>query len=122
MTNPTEGPWEIGPDETWHRCRNGTINNLKGKGIARYTLGKDGDANARLIVAAGTAAQQAKDLGFDPIAAVEALPTLLDALAFYADPSNHTEDIPDFYSEMDFAAVAYAALDKARAKKDIDNA
>jgi len=35
---------------------------------------------ARLIAAAGTAAQEVKDTGYDPIAAVEALPKLLDAL------------------------------------------
>lgn len=38
------------------------------------------DANARLIAAAGTAATAAEDMGYDGIAAVEALPELLEAL------------------------------------------
>jgi len=36
-------------------------------------------ANARLIAAAGTAAQQAREMGYNPVAAVEALPNLLSA-------------------------------------------
>lgn len=36
--------------------------------------------HARLIAAAGTAAQEAKEMGYDPVAAVEALPDLLMAL------------------------------------------
>jgi hypothetical protein len=33
--------------------------------------------HARLIAAAGTAAQEAKEMGYDPVAAVKALPELL---------------------------------------------
>jgi len=40
----------------------------------------DWRANARLIAAAGTAAQEAKEMGYDPHKAVEALPELLEAL------------------------------------------
>jgi len=36
-------------------------------------------ANARLIAAAGTAAQEAKEMGYDPQKAVEALPKLIEA-------------------------------------------
>jgi len=39
----------------------------------------DWRANARLIAAAGTAAQQAKEMGYDPQKAVEALPELIEA-------------------------------------------
>ena len=38
---------------------------------------KEALANARLIAAAGTAAQEAKEMGYDPQKAVEALPELL---------------------------------------------
>jgi hypothetical protein len=41
---------------------------------------KEALANARLIAAAGTAAQEAKEMGYAPVAAVEALPELLKAL------------------------------------------
>jgi hypothetical protein len=40
------------------------------------------EANARLIAAAGTAAQEAEEMGYDPQKAVEALPELLEALEF----------------------------------------
>jgi len=36
--------------------------------------------DAPIIAAAGTAAQEAKEMGYDPVAAVEALPELLEAL------------------------------------------
>jgi len=38
---------------------------------------KEALANARLIAAAGTAAQEAKEMGYDPVAVVEAVPQML---------------------------------------------
>ena len=43
-------------------------------------FGETALGRARLIAAAGTAAQEAKEMGYDPAAAVEALPELLNAL------------------------------------------
>jgi len=78
---PTPGPWQLG-----HQRRE-----VFGKG--GYTLvhsrptamlsdlserqAKEIKANARLIAAAGTAAHEAREMGYDPVKAVEALPELL---------------------------------------------
>jgi hypothetical protein len=76
---PTRGPWEIDLE--------------LGAGDS-FVWGPDGDAvailaarpsteekkdNARLIAATGTAAQEAREMGYDPQKAVEALPELLKA-------------------------------------------
>jgi hypothetical protein len=46
-------------------------------------------ANAGLIAAAGTAAQEAKDMGYDAQKAVEALPKILEALEDTAEMMDH---------------------------------
>ena len=89
---PTPGPWTTGhggnpngkPTSTikthpdgGHHLGNHTYH-VADANMARPEAEKL--ANARLIAAAGTAAQEAKEMGYDPVAAVEALPELLEAL------------------------------------------
>jgi len=77
---PTPGPWEtdvtpngdFSADIIADREVVGTVNNPAG-GISRGNW----KANARLIAAAGTAAQEAKEMGYDPVAVVEAVPQML---------------------------------------------
>lgn len=65
--------------------------------------------NARLIAAAGTAATKAQEMGYDGIAAVEALPELLD-LARMAASTLTVEP-------MALLATARTALAKARGER-----
>jgi len=53
--------------------------------------GQEPVANADLIVAAFNAAQEAKEMGYDPVAAVEVLPELLKALEDGVDAAKHAE-------------------------------
>jgi hypothetical protein len=51
------------------------------------------DANARLIAAAGAAAHECAEMGYDPIEAVRALPQVLRALAsMHDDPNTYADD------------------------------
>jgi len=86
---PTRGPvliehdhWLVDPD---HDERFGVtsvaVNALDTAYIpCDQTATKESEANAHLIAAAFNAATAAADLGFDPIAALEALPELLKAI------------------------------------------
>jgi hypothetical protein len=71
---PTPGPWKI-EDGHWD------VEVTKGEYvIATAHVAVPNGAlkeNARLIAAAGTAAQEAKEMGYDPQKAVEAVPDLL---------------------------------------------
>jgi hypothetical protein len=50
--------------------------------IESYPDPQTANDRARLIAAAGTAAQEVKEMGYDPQKAVEVLPELLEALEF----------------------------------------
>jgi len=73
---PTPGPYQM--IETWHGNKM-----LDAEGQIRsickvYDTGREADSkNVALIKAAFEAAQEAKGMGYDPVAAVEALPELL---------------------------------------------
>jgi hypothetical protein len=75
----TSGPWEV-QDQPWE------MDIVSGDYAVATVHGfaKDGtiEGNAALIAAAGTAAQEAKEMGYDPQKAVEALPKLLEALEY----------------------------------------
>ena len=43
--------------------------------------------------------------------AADRIEQLEAALRFYAEPWKHVDQIPDFYSELDFAETARAALE-----------
>ena len=107
MTDPTEGPWQYQEEsDTYTHIVRGPNNRFICQ-LPQDTTGKS-EAIARLIAAAGTAAQAAKDLGFDPIAAVEALPELLEVLENGITRMGCT--FPGYND-------AIAALDKARTRK-----
>jgi hypothetical protein len=71
----TSGPWEA-EDQPWE------MDVVSGDYAVATVHGfaKDGtiEGNAALIAAAGTAAQEAKEMGYDPQKAVEALPVGLE--------------------------------------------
>ena len=74
---PTAGPWEAVTIE-----KEGTWVDVEGEEVevARMSIpGKEGVANARLIAAAGTAASKLSE-EYDPVAVVEALPSLITVL------------------------------------------
>lgn len=89
-SKPTPGPWaEVwfgsGPERgRW--VRQHTLSNVPM--IARVSGAdrmldadsEEADANAHLIAAAGTAASEVADMGYDPVEAVKALPQALRAL------------------------------------------
>jgi len=77
---PTPGPWQIrhgvvfSPEHRAGMCEIATI-------LASTPSQQDeANANACLIAAAGTAAQEAKEMGYDPQRAVEALPKILNQI------------------------------------------
>ena len=78
---PTPGPWEVnhdGPCPSVH-AKDSSDSIAAVLLSANPSSDRDVEANARLIVVAGTAAQEAVEMGYDPVAAVEALPELLKA-------------------------------------------
>jgi hypothetical protein len=89
---PTGGPWEfdleLGAADSFVWGPDGDAVAIMG---ARASV-EEKKANARLIAAAGTAAQEAKEMGYDPVSAVQALPELLDtlrAIAVEEERPNH---------------------------------
>ena len=109
MTDPTEGPCFVENNQVWHENGLACI----AEAYSGVALQVDPDqnqqeANARLICIAFNAAHAAKELGFDPIAAIEALPFLLEKLEKIQNCSHHKTAW----------SIATAALDKARTRKD----
>ncbi|MCS3610939.1 hypothetical protein [Salinibacter ruber] len=86
---PTPGTWEhdlnpldgIDGRSIFGRDKDGNLFVIANLNVPEQGL-LEGDwrENARLIAAAGTAAQEAKEMGYDPQKAVEALPGLLAVL------------------------------------------
>jgi len=107
-------PWDPEPPE-------------RGDGIAHaHVWGSDGDLvatvcdnpvygetaydRARLIAAAGTAAQEARDMGYDPVAVQKALPKILSAaeeLLERVEDDCRVRNITP-YDEPSFTALEYA--------------
>jgi len=77
---PTPGPWKVEQGTVISQSERGHIKHIANLLASHPAAMAECDANARLIAAAGTAAQEAADMGYDPVAAVEALPELLEAL------------------------------------------
>lgn len=80
---------------------------------------QEAEANSVLIAAAFNAAEEARKMGFDPIAAIQALPKVLDALGTLlkgADSVGGYEWDADeeFYGGRELASIALAA---ARTRK-----
>jgi hypothetical protein len=83
QAEPTPGPWEVnhdGPCPSVH-AKDSSDSIAAVLLSADPSSDRDVEADARLIAAAGTAAQEAKEMGYDPIAAMEALPELLNLAA-----------------------------------------
>jgi len=88
QAQPTPGPWQIATSCSYRRIVNDrmspvcvpTVQSADGHPDLYFPNGGVNGPDARLIAAAGTAAQEAKEMGYDPVAAVEALPDLLMAL------------------------------------------
>lgn len=83
-------PWtarRIKPDEKIPAIGESAVWGSDGDLVAAVSVGMTGDGlesaydRARLIAAAGTAAHEARDMGYDPVAAVESLPELLNLAA-----------------------------------------
>jgi len=78
---PTPGPWKASDDAGGFVIAvkaNGGFYQIADCGRGPSIQEDEGEANARLIAAAGTAAQEAKEMGYDPQKAVEALPVGLE--------------------------------------------
>lgn len=112
-TEPTPGPWKQadGSADHLHVGENAVVKELKSGGCAiiakcNRVFGDsnypecEGDSrvNAALIAAAGTAAQEAKEMGYDPQKAVEATKKMLMALENIrhgAKPNSHLERLAE---------------------------
>ena len=71
-------PWEPeGPDQNGHAHVWGLDGDLVATVCDNPVYGETAEDRARLIAAAGTAAQEAREMGYDPVAAVEAFPQIL---------------------------------------------
>jgi len=85
---PTPGPWEvITYDRVGHGGKDYTVD-MEGWDCRVADIkhsGAIGESNARLIAAAGTAAQKAKLLGYHPVDAIRSMPGLIVALQEIAD-------------------------------------
>jgi hypothetical protein len=79
-------PWEPeGPDQNGHAHVWGSDGDLVATVCDNPVYGETAYDRARLIAAAGTAAQEAQKMGYDPVAAVEALPELLHVAESFRD-------------------------------------
>jgi hypothetical protein len=86
---PTGGPWEfdleLGAGDSFVWGPDGDAVAIMG---ARASV-EEKKANARLIAAAGTAAQEVRETGYDAVAAQKALPKILEALEDTAEMMDH---------------------------------
>jgi hypothetical protein len=115
QAEPTPGPWEVnhdGPCPSVHA--KDSSDSIAGVLLsADSSSDRDVEANARLIAAAGTAAQEAKEMGYDPVAAVETLPELLANLGALAEinarwrnaESDDPKDMPEEDHEETFTRM-----------------
>ena len=79
---PTPGPWEVnhdGPCPSVH-AKDSSDSIAAVLLSADPSSDRDVEANARLIAAAGTAAQEAREMGYDPEKVVRALPKILNEI------------------------------------------
>lgn len=109
---PTPGPWEIDRSPAWEdQITSGDYT----VATVHYGMAGKARANARLIAAAGTAASELPD-EYDPVAALEELPRLLDALRAIAKADGTR------YAGTDaLQHVAEKALDAIRTQPETDN-
>jgi hypothetical protein len=110
---PTPGPWEL--TRTHSGAGEVVVGGSTGFVATPWRTPK-GEAqmmaNARLIAAAGTAAQEAKEMGYDPQKVVEALPRGLGAVrkAIIDLQEAHTSGLPEDSAE----AAAQAASQRLK--------
>ena len=83
-------PWEPErPDESAHAHVWGSDGDLVATVCDNPVYGETAFDRARLIAAAGTAAEEAKEMGYDPVAVQKALPKILEALEDTAEMMDH---------------------------------
>jgi hypothetical protein len=86
---PTGGPWEfdleLGAGDSFVWGPDGDAVAILGASVSA----EEKKANGHLIAAAGTAAQEAKEMGYDPVAVQKALPKILEALEDTAEMMDH---------------------------------
>jgi hypothetical protein len=79
-TMPSKGPWHVlKDDETEHTVVGPDLETICQTEFWGVSELPETQANAALIAAAGTAAHECAEMGYDPIEVVRALPALLDA-------------------------------------------
>jgi len=77
----SSAPWEAEPpDETGLAHVWASDGDLVCSVTDAPVFGESAWERARLVAATGTAAQEAKEMGYDPVAAVQALPNLLSSM------------------------------------------
>jgi len=92
-TRFASAPWTPEePDESGHAHVWSSDGALVAKVCDNPLYGETAHDRARLIAAAGTAAQEAREMGYDPVAVMENLPLYLDALAEVARDNGLTKD------------------------------
>jgi len=113
-TEPTPGTWRA--DYFQNLLLIDALQADTTKLIAEVSQGRDqAEVNAHLIAAAGTAASELPE-GYDPVAAVEELPRLLDALQTIATADG------TIYAGIDaLQHVAEKALDAIRTQSEIND-
>jgi len=83
-------PWEPErPDESGHAHVWGSDGDLVATVCDNPAYGETAYDRARLIAAAGTAAQKTREMGYDPVAVQKALPKILEALEDTAEMMDH---------------------------------
>lgn len=104
-------PWEPErPDESGHAHVWGSDGDLVATVCDNPVYGETAYDRARLIAAAGTAAQEAKEVGYDAVAVQKALPKILSAaeeLLERVEDDCRVRNINP-YSEPSFTALEYA--------------
>jgi len=103
-------PWEPeGPDQNGHAHVWGSDGDLVATVCDNPVYGETAFDRARLIAAAGTAAQEAREMGYDPVAAVEALPEGLEAAcrAIIDLQEAHTSGPPEDSAEAAAQAASH---------------
>ena len=88
QAQPTPGPWQIATSCSYRRIVNDrmspvcvpTVQSADGHPDLYFPNGGVNGPDARLIAAAGTAAQEAREMGYDPEKVVRALPKILNEI------------------------------------------
>jgi len=121
-TQPTPGPWTFDPQKgPPGQCFVAQVWDPDGSPLASIETRpnpEEATANARLIAAAGTSAQEVQEMGYDPVAAVEAVPHLISALHRLLETMKADDMEPGTLTPLGMREVAQDALAAARGDGD----